>query len=280
MQYSSDIKRSTSAQPISINSCGELRVNADSHIRRYAGRNDYQLIYICEGHCVVTINGTVHIAYPGECILYKPGEAQDYLLSKNAQPRTYWIHFNGDGCQKIFEMLSLQQITLVKTEQSHEIAHLIAKVCQHHNLKTPNHEWICAGLMQSILALISNEAHKENQLGCGKDKDKISELISRVKMVPNLNISVSECAAFCNMSKPHFTQVFKGITGMPPVQFMLRIRIDRAKELLDFTDRSIAEIAEASGFADQNYFARTFRQFTGMSPSQYRRMGKTVLSGF
>lgn len=275
MQYSSDIKRSASAELISINSCGELRVSADSHIRRYAGRNDYQLIYICEGHCVVTINAVVHIAYPGDCILYKPGEAQDYLLSQNAQPRTYWIHFNGDVCRKIMETLSLQDVCLVKTGQNREIEHLVSRVCQHYNLKTPNHEWICSGLMQSILALLSNEAHKENQHGSGKGKDKISELVSRVKMVPNLNITVSECAAFCNLSKPHFTRVFKEATGMPPVQYMLEIRIERARELLDFTDKSIAEIAEASGFSDQNYFARTFKKVTGMTPTQYRDSGRT-----
>lgn len=275
MQYSSDIKKHTSPQLIGINGCGELRVSTDSHIRRYAGRNDYQLIYICEGHCVVTINAVVHIAYPGDCILYRPGEPQDYLLSRNAHPRTYWIHFNGDVCRKIMETLSLQDVCLVKMGQNREIEHLVSRVCQHYNLKTPNHEWICSGLMQSILALLSNEAHKENQHGSGKGKDKISELVSRVKMVPNLNITVSECAAFCNLSKPHFTRVFKEATGMPPVQYMLEIRIERARELLDFTDKSIAEIAEASGFSDQNYFARTFKKVTGMTPTQYRDAGRT-----
>lgn len=274
MQYSSDIKKSVSKQLISINNCGELRVDSDSHIRRYAGRNDYQLIYICEGHCVVTINGMVHIAYPGDCILYRPGETQDYLLSKKAQPRTYWIHFSGDICQKMIETLSLQNICLVKTAQNREIEHLVSSVCKHYNLNTPNCEWICSGLMQSVLALLSNETQENHHTGGGKGRDKISELISRVKMVPNLNITVSECAAFCNMSKPHFTRVFKQVTGMPPVQFMLRIRIDRAKELLDFTDKAIAEIAEASGFSDQNYFARTFKNLTGMSPTKYRQIGE------
>lgn len=274
MQYSSDIKNSASAELITINSCGELRVNADSHIRRYAGRNDYQLIYICEGHCAVTIRGVVCIAYPGDCILYRPGEVQDYLLPRNAQPRTYWIHFNGEICARLLEALLLQDACLVKTEQNREIEHLVSRVCQHYNLKTPNHEWICSGLMQSILALLSNEAHRQTQHGSDKGKDKISELISRIKMVPNLNITVAECAAFCNMSKPHFTRVFKQVTGMPPMQFMLRIRIDRAKELLDFTGQSIAEISEASGFADQNYFARTFKSMTGMSPTQYRKKGE------
>ena len=276
MQYSSDIKKSESQQFISINNCGELRVNSDSHIRRYAGRNDYQLIYICEGQCVVTLDGTVQIAYPGDCILYRPGEAQDYLLAKKVKPHTYWIHFNGEVCQKLFETLLLQNVHIIKAEQNREVEHLVSRVCQYYNLEVPNRELICSGMMQTILALLSNELYKGNPHTGEKGKDKISEVISHIKMVPNLNITVSECADFCKMSKVHFSRFFKQITGMPPVQFVLKIRIDRAKELLDFTDKPIAEIAEASGFPDQNYFARTFKKITGMSPTQYRNVGNRI----
>jgi AraC-like DNA-binding protein len=274
MQYSSDIKKSISGDIITINSCGELRVTWDSHIRRYAGRNDYQLIYIRSGHCVVTVDGVVHIAYPGDCILYRPGQAQDYLLSENAQPHTYWVHFNGDVCRKLFETLGLQTVSIIKAGQNREVEHLVSRICRYHNLKVANHELICSGLMQSILALLSNEVQGTEHSATAKSTDKVSELISRVKMVPNLNISVAECAEFCNMSKPHFSRVFKQTTGMPPVQFMLGIRIDRAKELLDFTDQSVSQIAEASGFPDQNYFTRTFKKLTGYTPTQYRNKGK------
>ena len=276
MQYSSDIKKSESQQFISINNCGELRVNSDSHIRRYAGRNDYQLIYICEGQCVVTLDRTVQIAYPGDCILYRPGEAQDYLLAKKVKPHTYWIHYNGEVCQKLFETLLLQNVHIIKAEQNREVEHLISRVCQYYNLEVPNRELICSGMMQTILALLSNELYKGNPHTGEKGKDKVSEVISHIKMVPNLNITVSECADFCKMSKVHFSRFFKQITGMPPVQFVLKIRIDRAKELLDFTDKPIAEIAEASGFPDQNYFARTFKKITGMSPTQYRNVGNRI----
>lgn len=275
MQYSSDIKKSVSQQLISINSCGELRVTWDSHIRRYAGRSDYQLIYIRAGHCAVTIEGVVYIAYPGDCILYRPGEVQDYLLSKNAEPHTYWIHFNGDVCRKLFDTLKLQDVCIIKAGQSREVEHLVSRICQYHNLKTPNHELLCSGLMQSVLALLSNDAHNADHPVGAQNTDKISELISRVKMVPNLSITVAECAAFCNMSKAHFARTFKRTAGQSPVQFMLGIRIDRAKELLDFTDKSIADIAEASGFSDQNYFARTFKKVTGLTPTQYRNTGRT-----
>jgi AraC-like DNA-binding protein len=76
------------------------------------------------------------------------------------------------------------------------------------------------------------------------------------------------------MSKAHFARTFKRTAGQSPVQFILGIRIDRAKELLDFTDKSIGDIAEASGFSDQNYFARTFKKVTGMTPTQYRNAGR------
>ena len=275
MQYSSDIKKSVSPYRITVNNCGELRTNADSDVRRYAGRSDYQLIYVCEGQCVVKLEDGVQIAYPGDCILYRPGEVQDYFLAKKTQPCTYWIHFTGEICEKIFAELALQDVHIIKSGQNREIHHLMSRICRYYNLQTPNYELICSGLLQSILALISNQIYGENGHTVERRRDKIRELISWVKLVPNLYITVGECAQFCGLSKPHFTRVFKQVTGMPPVQFMLQIRIDRAKELLDFTDKSIAEIAEASGFTDQNYFARTFKSLTGMSPTQYRRIGES-----
>ncbi len=270
MYYSSDIKKSITPYPISINSCGELRIQSDSHIRRYGGRNDYQLIYICEGSCAVTINGIVQIAYPDDVILYRPGEVQDYFLSKKVQPRTYWIHFNGEMCKSMFDALSLTEAHIINAGKNREIKHLVGRVCQYHNLKVPNHQLLCSALMQSVLALLSNELHQAFSQPGSKSTDKISELISRIKMAPNMDFDIAKCADFCYMSKPHFSRVFKRTTGMSPVQFILGLRIDRAKELLDFTDKTIADVAEASGFQDQNYFARTFKKVTGLTPTQYR----------
>lgn len=276
MKYSSDIIQSTSDSLICINNCGELRATLDNvHTHRHTGRNDYQLIYIREGRCDVTIDNMLYVAYQGDYILYRPGEPQDYLLSKRDHTHTYWIHFSGSMCQKLFETFSLEDVHIIQTGQNREIAHMVSRICQYHNLKIPNREFICSNLLQCVLALLSNEAHKENDPLAQKSTDKISELIGHIKMVPNLKISVSKCANFCYMSEAHLTRVFKRTTGMSPTQFILSIRIDRAKELLDFTDLSIAEVSEACGFADQNYFARIFKKSVGMTPTQYRGKKKS-----
>ena len=56
---------------------------------------------------------------------------------------------------------------------------------------------------------------------------------------------------------------------MTPNEYINRLRINQAKELLTNTDMSVFEIAEAVGFSDQNYFGRVFKKQTGTSPKKY-----------
>ena len=71
------------------------------------------------------------------------------------------------------------------------------------------------------------------------------------------------------MSKPHFIRMFKKITGLPPVDYVNKTRIDQACKLLGKNQTSITQAALACGFADSNYFSRTFKKYMGMSPRKY-----------
>lgn len=276
MKYSSDIKTNQEGNLIGINNCGETRAETETHIRRFNGRNDYQLIYVYSGSSVIYNKGEKIVASSGDVVLYRPFEAQDYLLSPALSSHTYWIHFNGPVCEGLFATLQLNDSFLIKTQQNREIEYMITQVLRHYNLKTKNYEIICSGLMQSILGLLGGENQNIGFKKGLKKPDRIAELISRLKMVPDLKINVSDAAEFCNMSKSHFTRIFKETTGISPVKFFLDIRIERAKELLTFTDLSIGEISIMSGFDDQNYFARIFKRVSGVTASEYRNAKKTL----
>ena len=78
------------------------------------------------------------------------------------------------------------------------------------------------------------------------------------------------CAAVgCNRS--HFSRLFRRETGVPPIVWLNRYRIEQSKRLLTTTDRPVAEIARAVGISDPNYFARLFRAVTGKTPRALRR---------
>ncbi len=80
---------------------------------------------------------------------------------------------------------------------------------------------------------------------------------------------VSELAKRLDVSEAHLGRVFAGKLGISPGKYITRMRIDYAKLLLRVPDTTITYVAEASGFANANYFAKVFRRETGMSPSEY-----------
>lgn len=77
-------------------------------------------------------------------------------------------------------------------------------------------------------------------------------------------------AALVSLSPGYFTVAFKKHTGFSPIQYLNKIRLDRAKALLKSTHLPIREIAEQVGFPDSFYFTRLFSKATGLSPRDYR----------
>jgi AraC family transcriptional regulator len=84
------------------------------------------------------------------------------------------------------------------------------------------------------------------------------------------NLSLQELASLAQMDAFLFVRRFKQSTGLPPHQYILRERIERAKSLLANVEMSIAEIALRSGFASQSHFATAFRRISKLSPRAYR----------
>jgi AraC family transcriptional regulator len=77
-------------------------------------------------------------------------------------------------------------------------------------------------------------------------------------------------AGLLDMSPFHFAHVFKHATGVAPHQYVIRRRVERAKQLLAATDLPIADIALAVGCANQSHFSALFHRVTGRTPQAYR----------
>lgn len=84
------------------------------------------------------------------------------------------------------------------------------------------------------------------------------------------NFSICEIEGKLNMSAVHFRRLFKAVYGTNPQQYLLSLRINTAKELLHMTSKSVKEISEEVGFADNCYFSRLFHKKTGFTPIEYR----------
>src|SRR5215471_6888777 len=95
----------------------------------------------------------------------------------------------------------------------------------------------------------------------------VRELV-QAKMEDDLNLA--EMAQSVELSPAHFSRMFRQSTGETPHQFVLRNRIERAKEMLRVAEARVLDVAVACGFKTQQHFARVFRRICGTSPTEYR----------
>ncbi len=112
-----------------------------------------------------------------------------------------------------------------------------------------------------------------------KPLSTITPTINRVQDYIAQNIdrafTVRQLAHYAGLSEPAFKARFKRETGIPPIDYVLRKKIDHARQVLQTTDRTITEVAMQLNFSTAQYFATVFRRYTGQSPTQFRRQPST-----
>jgi AraC-like DNA-binding protein len=84
--------------------------------------------------------------------------------------------------------------------------------------------------------------------------------------------TLEQLAAVARLSPYHFARQFRRATGLPPHQYVIARRVERAKGLLQAgTDLSLAQVAAHAGFSDQSHFCQHFRRIVGVTPGQFRK---------
>lgn len=84
------------------------------------------------------------------------------------------------------------------------------------------------------------------------------------------SISLEQLSSQTGSSTRHLARLFKSRTGLSPIDYILRLRMDYAKQLLQATDATIEEIAHGIGYADSYSFSKRFKKHTGLPPNRYR----------
>lgn len=107
-------------------------------------------------------------------------------------------------------------------------------------------------------------------LGAMSD-ERLGPVLQAIHVAPGAEHGVDDLARLARMSRSSFAQRFKSGTGMTPGRYVLHWRMHSARQMLESTDQSIAEIADASGYESEVAFRKAFRRYIGAPPGEYRR---------
>lgn len=105
--------------------------------------------------------------------------------------------------------------------------------------------------------------------------EQLRAVLVRIDRDLAITLSIEELAETAGMSPSCFARQFKQFTGLTPCHYVIRERVEKARQLVLESKLDLADIAACVGFADQAHLTRHFKRLTGMTPAQFCRQSRT-----
>ncbi len=253
-----------------INSCGKRDLREGPYDTLWPqGRVDYSIQYIRQGCCQVALDGRMETAREGELILFFPRVYQHYIFPAGVDTVLMFGHFSGTACE-LLEPLRSEHPVILRISDRHEFERSFEKLLQHHYHGDPASRQLSYSYLELMLALILKSRDPRKESGNAAFHEGLEKVLSHMLVCCDQPIDLDAYARMCYVSKNRFIHLFKAHTGLPPYRYQLKIRLERARDMLENTTISVNECARAVGFTDVSYFCRIFRKWMGHPPGYYQ----------
>lgn len=253
-----------------------------SHVRLAEHVHDcHQLLYVVRGEIEVTVN---HVCYPmraGSLLILSRFEThairvlsreyERYTLTVSPDPSPH----GGAEQDMLFSVLVNRSSGFHHVVDTGRRAPVFERVLdmmtEEYRSRSPMRDDMLALYLHQFLVTLYRHAP---ELFPTDEKDSTA-MIRRLQMRMERDyaepMTLADLAADGHVSPSHLSHLFKRVTGYAPIEYLTACRLSAAKNLLCTTARPVRDIVELCGFTDESNFCRTFRQLTGMTPTEFRR---------
>lgn len=156
-----------------------------------------------------------------------------------------------------------------------QVLDLVWKMLDAKTLAGPLAEHFCDGLITALLSYLLEHYGQGSSAECRPSSlggSRLRRVLALIHERAGEDLSIAEMAAQCAMSESHFSREFRSAVGMPPHQYMMKLRLEQACAALLDSDARIVDIALDFGFHSASHFSRAFAARYGMPPANYRRL--------
>lgn len=231
----------------------------------------FALVYISSGKG--TFESKPHFSAAieaGHAFLLFPGVWHRYAPNPGTGWHEHWIGFNGDMAQRWLKHKFISKKNpVVRVNAEDTVLTTFNRVMQAVRQNRPALQQILAGATDNLMGVIYS-AQQAQPAADTQNANVIERAITRIQNEFERAMDMRLLAQEFGVSYSWFRHSFTAHTGLSPHQYLLELRFVRARSLLAETDLSVKEIAMQTGFEDELYFSRLFRQRLNLSPSQWR----------
>ncbi|MBC8041365.1 MAG: helix-turn-helix domain-containing protein [Opitutaceae bacterium] len=240
---------------------------------RPEGTRDWLLIYTVAGSGTVTTAAGVRMVEAGHALLYLPDTPHDYRIGPSGRWELRWAHFVPP--KDWLELLHWPQLApgvlgLVVQETARRRA--VETALERALQLSRRHLWRRETFALNALHEALLWCDVENP-GAGKPRldERVRRALDYITRDPRRLLTLDAVAKAAGLSVSRLSELFKSQIGVSPRQYWERHRIEHARQLLERTDLTVAEVADATGFTDPFYFSTRFSALVGRSPRAHRQ---------
>ncbi len=234
----------------------------------------YLVLLTVSGNGLIDYHDRTFQLSPGTAVIINGMEYHRYRTDPGADMWDFlWLRFSPRGMEGIVRLADSYN-TLPIPAHSPELVSWFEDFVAQADAETILQELQLSSIGARVFAeliRLSGEASSQELHKSSGGNALVLESMRRIRAGYSERLSVEELAASCYMTRFAYIRSFSRLIGVTPYQYLLRVRMDRAKLLLETTDRPITEIAQTVGFSDQNNFAKQFLKQCGVSPTRYRK---------
>lgn len=231
----------------------------------------YVFQYTLSGTGQIQIEGTNYTLGPGEAFMVEIPSDHRYYLPKDSDGWEFiFITLVGSKAAECWRFAKAQRGSVLKVSPDSKLIHLLFRIYQDTAVQKITDVYLASAkayeFMMEVYRFIRNIEKSPNDLSF-----QISKTLSYIQTQYADPLTLNDIAAVSGYSRYYFLKQFQNELHMTPIQYLTKVRVQKAADLLLATTYSVNEIAVKVGYANANYFNKVFRKAVGMSAGKFRR---------
>ncbi|MFI3286018.1 MAG: AraC family transcriptional regulator [Rikenellaceae bacterium] len=245
-------------------------------VKREEGIPQYLLIYCISGEGWYEINHVRHELKMDQLIVLPADTPHAYGSSKNRPWTIYWIHFAGElagyYANTLRKPVTINPCGVSRISDRINIFEDIFSALKH-GFNRENMAFASSALYYFLgsikfIHIFRSADHPEN---ADNDKGLIDGVLKYIHESIEKRLTLKDLCQYIDYSESYFLTLFKAHTGTTPNKYIIKLKMERACELLETTDMKINQVCQKIAIPDPYHFSKIFAKSIGMSPTAYKK---------
>lgn len=256
--------------PVFVTGIGHEK--CQDHVTRIGGFPNYQLAVCSSGAGKLLIGNKEYIIEKDMAFFFCPNIPHEYYPIREPWS-VRWVIFLGSFVDALLDAVNIGKFEVFKINGPEEFVFCHNRLYKTLSAKKATTMLEASGILYSFLANIGNIIEPDISENKTQIADKLNCMTGYIKTSFREDLSLEHLAEYTGVSASYLCRIFKKAYGMSLFTYILRCRINAAKEMLiNYPGKSIKNIALDSGFNNCSYFGSVFKEHEGCCPNQFRKL--------